>query len=186
MEKDIKVLTQNIDNSCNDLINENKLLINAFDMRLTKRILLIFEKYSISFNRDKLKKIMKEYLINSFIDASNEVCISYKKILYKYFDIINEYYHSNENSKEKIKKATTLFIKNIYTKENPILNINISNNFISDIKSKTLVYDNNNLNIDLEKRIKNDILEIIKEIKRNNNEYIMNSMKNILEYVLSD
>lgn len=184
MEKDIKKLTNSIDGECEKLINDNKLLINGFEMRLNKRILSIFNKYNIPFNKEKLKNTMREYLINSFRDSSFEVCNSYKKILYKYFDLINEYYHNNKNSKDKIKNATTIFINKIYNKENPILNDKLSANFIAEMKNQTFVYDNNNLNIDLNNRIKNDTIEVIKEINKNNNKYVVNSMKIILEYVL--
>lgn len=177
-------LTTNIDNNTKELIKDNKLLINAFKIRLIKRLLMIFNKYKIPFNKEILENTITEYLIVSFKDATIEVAKSYKKVLYKYFDIINEYYNTHSNSKSKIKEVTKLFIDKIYSEKNPILNETISYNFVSALKSKILVYDIYELNKELESRIKDDTNEIIHEVIKNNNTYLIKSMKEILEYVI--
>lgn len=183
MEDDIKKLTNYIDDNCKELIKNNKLLINGYKIRLVKRLLIIFNKYKIPFNKDLLESIMTDYLINTFRNSNVEVCNSYKKVLYKYFDIVNEYYNSYSDSKDKIKNATSLFIRKIFS-NNPILNEKISQEFISSLKLKILVYDNYYLNVDLESRIVEDTNEVIKEIIHNNKEYLIQSIKEILLYLI--
>lgn len=183
MEDSIKKLTDNIDNNCKELIKDNKLLINGYKIRLIKRLLNIFSKYKIPFNKELLETVMTDYLINTFRNSSVEVCNSYKKVLYKYFDIVNEYYNSYSDSKDKIKNATSVFIKKIFS-NNPILNEKISQEFIANLKLKTLVYDNYYLNTDLESRIIEDTNEVMKEIIHNNKEYLIKSIKEILIYLI--
>lgn len=184
MEDSIKELTNKIDLSSKLLIKDNNYLIDGFNVRLNTRLLTIFNKHNIPFNKLVLDSSMNDYLINPFISASTEMMNTYKNLLYKYFDIINEYYHTSNSSKDKIKKVTSIFIKKIFDEKNPILNEKISYNFISDLKPKILVYDNYNLNTELEKRIIEDTDEITKEIIRNINEYLVRSMKDILGYVI--
>ena len=121
----------------------------------------------------------------SFKNVNKEVCNSYKKLLYKYFDIINEYYFSHKDSKDKIKQTTKSFISKLYNKGNPILNKKLSNNYINELKNIIYVYDNINLNKDIETIIKNDTDDIIKELNRNINEYLIKTMKEILIYILN-
>ncbi len=184
MEEEIINLTNSIDNNCLELIKNNKFLINGFKVRLIKRLLTIFNNYKIPFNKEILESLITDYLINNLKGSNNELCNSYKKVLYKYFDIINEYYNTHDNSKEKIKYVTTIFIKKIYSEDNPILNEDITISFMSELKLKVLVYDNYLLNKELENRIKSDTKEVICEIMKNNKDYVINSMKLILSYVI--
>lgn len=180
----IKELTISIDNKCKELIKDNKLLINGFKIRLIKRLLGIFNKHGIPFSKEILESTITDYLVNNLRDSIIEVCICYKKVLYEYFDIINEYYNTRKDSKERIKNVTSVFIKRIFSEENPILNEKISYNFISDLKSKVFVYDNYVLNKELENKIKYDTNEVLNEINISNRNYIIESIKKILMFIL--
>lgn len=184
MEDSIKELTTSIDNKCKEIIKDNKLLINGFKVRLIKRLLGIFNRYGIPFSKEVLESTITDYLINILRDSTIEVCSSYRRVLYKYFDTVNEYYNSYRNSKERIKNATSIFIKRIFSEKNPILNETISDDFISTLKLKVLVYDNYNLNKELEDKIKSDTDEVINEINHNNKDYMVESVKEILMYIL--
>ena len=110
----IKDLTTYIDKENILLIKDNNFLINAFELRLLKRISSVFSKYNTTFNNEKLQNITSEYLTVSFKNVNAEVCNSYKKLLYKYFDVINEYYNTHSDSKNKIKQITKEFIDKLY------------------------------------------------------------------------
>ncbi len=180
----IKKLNETISDKTNNLIKENKSLINAFETRLNKRLLIIFSNYNIPFNQDKLSNLMKEYMINNLENINNELSQNYKNMLYKYFDIINEYFHANQNSKNKIKEVTSSFIKAIYKKENPLLNIKLSNSFLNELNNNIYVYDNNELNIKVKQRILDDTSYIIKEWDKNNKIYLNKLIKQIIVFIL--
>lgn len=179
----IKDLTTYIDKENILLIKDNNFLINAFELRLLKRISSVFSKYSTTFNNEKLQNITNEYLTISFKNVNSEVCNSYKKLLYKYFDVINEYYNTHSDSKNKIKQITKEFIDKLYNKENPIMNESISNNYKNEIMNSIYVYDNISMNKEITLIIKNDTCDVINEINHNVNEYLIRCMKEIIKYV---
>lgn len=163
-----------------ELIKNNKILINAFKIRLIKRILRIFESHNISFNKELLEKLINDYCINKFREANTELSRCYKKMLFRYLSIVSHYIQNNPEDKNEIKSITSIFIKKLYSKDNPLLNDKICIDFLEVLKSKTFVYDNISLNKEIEIRIKEDGKDLIDEINKNNNQFLANGIRDIL------
>ena len=71
-------------------------------------------------------------------------------------------------------------------KNNEMLNISVINNLIDDINSMVLLYDNNKLNEDVQKRIKIDTNDIISEINKNNYNYVIESINMIIKNIIDN
>ena len=87
---------------------------------------------------------------------------------------------------EVIKKATSAFVEKISNRNKENFTINMSANFIENIKSMIFVYDNRDLNNDILSRINDDTKEIIDEINRNNFNYVIESINMIIKNIIKN
>lgn len=168
-----------------NIVEDNNFLFSAFQNRLILRLIHIFEKYNIPINKNILKKNIEENLINNLMDINADIIPKYVNMLGKYENIINTYVGKNTET-TIIKKATMSFIERINDKNSQLLKYNISNNFIEWIKSIIYVYDNNELNNEILKRISTDVKEIIDEFNRNNYNFVINSINDIIKNIISN
>ncbi len=175
-----------IDVKAKNIIKDNNFLFAAFENRLIIRLVHIFEKYKIPMNKNIIKKNLEENLINNLNDINAEIIEKYVKLLSNYEKIITEYV-SNNTKTDIIKKSTMGFIDKISAKNKTFVMPSISYNFVEYINSIIYVYDNSDLNVEIINRINNDIKEIINEFNRNNYNFVIESIndiiKNIIKYI---
>lgn len=166
-----------------NIIDDNNFLFVAFENRLILRMAHIFEKYNIPVNKNIIKKNLEENLINNLTDINSELIPKYVNMLGKYENIIFEYVSKN-TSTETIKRATMGFIEKINSKNKKSVTLSVTNNFIEWVKSIVYVYDNNELNNELFKRINADVNEIIEEFNRNNYNFVIESINCIIKNII--
>ncbi len=178
--KDIKdILSDNL----KKITEDNNFLFISFENRLLLRITHIFEKQHISFNSNIIKKYLDEYLINNLISSNSDILLKYNDILLKYNQIIVSYIQ-NKTDVNIIKKATLQFIDKLSNcnKENHY--IELTNNFMEYIMSVIYVYDNASLISDIRSRISLDTKEIITECNKNNYNYFISSLNDIIKKLI--
>ena len=167
-----------------DIIDDNNFLFAAFENRLVMRLVHIFEKYKIPINKNIIKKNMDENLINNLNESNREIIEKYLKLLTNYEKIIMDYVSNNAKT-EIIKKSTMSFIKRISEKNKTFITEESANNFIEYVNSIIFVYDNNELNKDVIGRIKIDINEILGEFNRNNYNFVIESINEIIKNIIA-
>lgn len=168
-----------------DIIKDNNFLFTAFENRLVIRLSHIFEKYKLPINKNIIKKNMEENLINNLTDANKEVIDRYVKLLSNYEKIIYEYVGNNTKT-EVIKKSTMGFIEKISSKNKTFITPSCSANFLESINSMIYVYDNKDLNSEVTNRITNDIKEILNEFNRNNYNFVIESINEIIKNIIKN
>lgn len=181
----MKSIIDKIKNNANDVIKDNNFLIVAYQNRLSSRMINIFEKYSIPFNKNIINKSIDEYLINNMFESNKEIIDKYIELLKKYETIIQQYVENKANTVE-IKAATVKFIDKVSKKNSQNFPKNISNNFIENIKSMIFVYDNKNLNEEIISRINIDTNEIRSEINRDNYNFVIESINLIIKNIINN
>lgn len=181
----MKSIIDKIKNNANDVIKDNNFLIVAYQNRLSSRMINIFEKYSIPFNKNIINKSIDEYLINNMFESNKEIIDKYIELLKKYETIIQQYVKNKANTVE-IKAATVKFIDKVSKKNSQNFPENISNNFIENIKSMIFVYDNKNLNEEIISRINIDTNEIRSEINRDNYNFVIESINLIIKNIINN
>lgn len=181
----MKSIMNEIKSNGNEIIRDNNFLIVAFQNRLSCRMIKIFEKYNIPFNKNKINKSIDEYLTNNMIETSEEVIDKYIELLKNYEKIMQDYV-TRKIETEVIKKATSAFVEKISSRNKKNFTINMSANFIENIKSMIFVYDNRNLNDDILSRINDDTKEIIDEINKNNFNYVIESINIIIKNIIKN
>ncbi len=168
-----------------DIIEDNNFLFAAFENRLIIRLVHIFEKYSIPINKNIIKKNMEENLINNMSESNKEIIERYVKLLTNYEKIIWQYVENNTKT-DIIKKSTMSFIEKISSKNKTFLTTNCSSNFMEYINSIIFVYDNGSLNNEITSRINNDIKEILDEFNRNNYNFVIESINEIIKNIIKN
>ena len=103
----------------NEIIRDNNFLIVAFQNRLLCRMLKIFGKYNIPFNKNIINKSIDEYLINNMVETNEEIIDKYIELLKKYEKIMQGYV-TRKIDTEIIKKATSAFVEKISKKNMPM------------------------------------------------------------------
>lgn len=181
----MKSIIDKIKNNANDVIKDNNFLIVAYQNRLSSRMINIFEKYSIPFNKNIINKSIDEYLINNMFESNKEIIDKYIELLKKYETIIQQYVENKANTVE-IKAATVKFIDKVSKKNSQNFPKNISNNFIENTKSMIFVYDNKNLNEEIISRINIDTNEIRSEINRDNYNFVIESINLIIKNIINN
>lgn len=181
----MKSIIKEVNEKSDDVIKENNLLINAFQSRVSTRLVHIFEKHKITVNNKVITKKIEENLVNNLIDINFEIISKYRYMLKKYEEIIQDSV-SKKCEISEIKMSTISFIKKIAAKNNEMLNISVINNLIDDINSMVLLYDSNKLNEDVQKRIKIDTNDIISEINKNNYNYVIESINMIIKNIIDN
>lgn len=181
----MKSIIDKIKNNANDVIKDNNFLIVAYQNRLSSRMINIFEKYSIPFNKNIINKSIDEYLINNMFESNKEIIDKYIELLKKYETIIQQYVENKANTVE-IKAATVKFIDKVSKKNSQNFPKNILNNFIENIKSMIFVYDNKNLNEEIISRINIDTNEIRSEINRDNYNFVIESINLIIKNIINN
>lgn len=174
-----------IERDVEDIIKDNNFLFAAYQNRLCLRLIHIFEKYKIPVNQKIINKNIEDNLINSLYDINSEVLYKYVKMLKNYESIIIGYVKKNESTKV-IKDSTMMFVKRIASRNKQIVPPSILNNFLESMNSMIFVYDNYNLNLDIIARIKTDTKEIIDEFNRNNYNFVIESINNIIKNIISN
>ncbi len=180
-----KSINKKINEKANNIIEDNNFLFAAFENRLIIRLVHIFEKYKIPMNKTIIKKNMEENLINNMNETNKEIINRYVKLLDNYEKIIWQYVSSNTKT-EIIKKSTMSFIDRISERNKTFLTKSCADNFIEYINSITLVYDNNSLNKDINNRIANDIDEILNEFNKNNYNFVIESINEIIKNIIAN
>lgn len=181
----MKSIMSEIKSNGNEIIRDNNFLIVAFQNRLSCRMIKIFEKYNIPFNKNIINKSIDEYLTNNMIETSEEVIDKYIELLKNYEKIMQDYV-TRKIETEVIKKATSAFVEKISNRNKKNFTINMSANFMENIKSMIFVYDNRDLNNDILSRINDDTKEIIDEINRNNFNYVIESINMIIKNIIKN
>lgn len=176
---------EKIKSNANEVIKDNNFLIVAYQNRLSSRMIKIFEKYNIPFNKNIINKSIEEYLINNMFETSEETIDKYINLLKNYEIIVQQYVEKKVNTNE-IKASTIKFIEKISCKNQQNFPKVISNNFIENIKSMIFVYDNRNLNEEIISRINVDTDEIRVEINRNNYNFVIESINVIIKNIISN
>ena len=175
----------NIDLCLYDVINDNNFVFVAYQNMLFLRLVYIFEKYKIPVNQKIINKNIEENLINSLYEINSEIIYKYVKTLKNYENIIINYVEKNESTKV-IKDSTMMFVKRIAHKNKEIIPSSIINNFLESMNNIVMVYDNHNLNIDVNSRIKTDTNEIIDEFNRNNYNFVIETINKIIKNIISN
>ena len=168
-----------------NIIEDNNFLFDAFENRLIIRLTHIFDKYKIPMNKSIIKKNMEENLINSLKDSNEEIIEKYIKMLERYEKIIYDYV-SAKTETSVIKKSTLSFVNKISKTNKTFVTIDCGNNFIEYINSIIYVYDNKKLNDDIIGRINIDIKEILGEFNRNNYNYVIGSINDIIKNIIKN
>ena len=176
---------ETINKNAKNIIDDNSFLFAAYENRLVIRIGHIFDKYKIQFNKNLLKKNIEENLINNLNDTNKEIIEKYVKLLSNYEKIIMTYV-SNRTDSNIIKKSTMAFIEKISSKNKSFVNPSVINNFMEYVNSIIYVYDNKNLNSEIENRINNDTKEIINEFNRNNYNFVIESINLIIKNIIQN
>ena len=177
-------IKEKISENSKNIIEDNEFLFVAFENRLIMRLVHIFEKYKIPINKNIIKKNIEENLINHMNDSNRDIVNNYVKLLLNYEKIIQKYVENNTNT-DVIKKSTMSFIEKIKSRNKTFLTNKVSSNFIEYINSIIYVYDNNNLNKEVINRINNDIDEILGEFNRNNYNFVIESINDIIKNIIS-
>lgn len=173
-----------INESAKNIITDNNFLFTAFENRLVMRLVHIFEKYKIPMNKNIIRKNLEENLINHLNETNSEIINKYTKLLSNYESIITSYVESN-TKKEVIKESTMSFIGRIKDKNKSFITTKVANNFLEYINSIIYVYDNNSLNVEVVNRINNDTREILEEFNRNNYNFVIESINEIIKNIIS-
>ena len=181
----MKSIIEKLKSNANDVIKDNNFLIAAYQNRLSSRMVKIFEKYTIPFNKNIINKSIEENLVNGMFENNEEIIDKYINLLEKYEKIIQQYVEKKSNTSE-IKASTVKLIEKISKKNQQNFPKNISNNFIENIKSLIFVYDNRNLNEEIISRINIDTYEIRTEINRNNYNFVIESINLIIKNIISN
>ena len=181
----MKSIIEKLKSNANDVIKDNNFLIVAYQNRLSSRIVKIFEKYTIPFNKNIINKSIEENLVNGMFENNEEIIDKYINLLEKYEKIIQQIVEKKSNTSE-IKASTVKLIEKISKKNQQNFPKNISNNFIENIKSLIFVYDNRNLNEEIISRINIDTDEIRTEINRNNYNFVIESINLIIKNIISN
>ena len=174
-----------INESAKNIITDNNFLFTAFENRLVMRLVHIFEKYKIPMNKNIIRKNLEENLINHLTESNSEIIKKYTKLLSNYESIITSYVESN-TKKEIIKESTMSFISRIAEKNKTFITTKVANNFLEYINSIIYVYDNNSLNVEVVNRINNDTREILEEFNRNNYNFVIESINEIIKNIISN
>ena len=169
----------------NNIIEDNNFLFVAFENRLIVRITHIFEKYKIPINNNMLKKNIEENLINNLRETNKEIIDRYVKLLENFEKIINEYV-VNKTKTEIIKKSTMAFVDKISSKNKTFITTSCVNNFLEYVKSIIYVYDNQDLNNEVINRITTDTKEILNEFNRNNYNFVISSINDIIKNIIKN
>ena len=172
-----------INEEAKNIITDNNFLFTAFENRLVIRLVHIFEKFKIPMNKNIIRKNLEENLINHLTESNSEIINKYVKLLGNYESIISTYVNNNTKT-EVIKESTMSFINKISAKNKTFITPAIANNFLEYINSIILVYDNNSLNIEVQNRINNDIKEILDEFNRNNYNFVIESINEIIKNII--
>lgn len=181
MEDKLEYIVDEINLKCNLLVKDNKFLIDGYKNRLIMRLVNIYKKYKVPFNKDIILVLFNENLMNILYDINNSNTDSYRKVFEGYSEIINKYLIEGYN-KDKIKKATTLFINMINNKTHPLFN-HMTMNFTEALMAKTQVYDIYALNTEIKNRIDEDTKDLIEEMNNSNRKFVSNMMKFIIENI---
>ncbi len=181
----MNTIDKKIDLWADDVIKDNNFLFVAYQNRLCLRLVHIFEKYKIPVNQKIINKNIEENLINSLYEINSEIIYKYVKTLKNYENIIINYVEKNESTKV-IKDSTMMFVKRIAHKNKEIIPSSIINNFLESMNNMVMVYDNHNLNIDVNSRIKTDTNEIIDEFNRNNYNFVIETINKIIKNIISN
>ena len=167
-----------------DIIKDNNFLFAAFENRLLIRLSGIFDKYKIPMNRNIIRKNLEENFINNLDDINSDIIYKYVKMLDNYEKIIWQYVE-NKTDTSIIKKSTMSFVDKLSEKNKSNITIDSANNFIEYINSIIFVYDNNQLNIEVLNRIKMDTQEILSEFNRNNYNFVIESINDIIKNIIN-
>ena len=176
-------IIEKISDNARNIIEDNNFLFAAFENRLIARLTYIFEKYKIPINKNIIKKNLEENLINHLSESNEEILNKYVELLSNYEIIINKYVSNNEKT-EIIKKSTMEFIEKIANKNKTFITPKISSNFIEYLNSITFVYDNATLNNEILNRVENDTSEILNEFNRNNYNFVVESINDIIKNII--
>ena len=168
-----------------DIIKDNNFLFVAFENRLLIRLKAIFDKYKIPMNKDIIKKNLEENLINNLNDINSEIIYKYVRLLRNYENIMINYVKS-KTDKETIKRSTMSFVDKLSERNRNNINESAANNFIEYINSIIYVYDNYKLNTEVIDRIKNDVKEILGEFNRNNYNFVIESINDIIKNIIKN
>ena len=168
-----------------DIIKDNNFLFAAFENRLIIRLHGIFTKYKIPMNKDIMKKNLEENLINHLNDMNSQVIYKYVDMLASYEKIIWKYVETKTETRI-IKKSTMSFVDKLSEKNKENVLPSCVNNFKEYMNSIIFVYDNNDLNVEVNKRIDNDIVEILSEFNRNNYNFVIESINDIIKNIISN
>ena len=166
-----------------DIIKDNNFLFAAFENRLIIRLGSIFDKYKIPMNKDIMRKNLEENLINNLNDINSEIIYKYVKMLENYEKIIWKYVETKTET-SVIKKSTMSFVDKLSQKNKENILPSCVNNFKEYMNSIIYVYDNNDLNTEINNRINNDIVEILSEFNRNNYNFVIESINDIIKNII--
>lgn len=181
----MKSVMSKIEVNSKNIIKDNNFLFAAFENRLTLRMVHIFEKYHIPINKNMLSKNMEENFINSLNDLNVEIIEKYVKMLKKY-ELIIQNYVENNTSTDIIKKSTMEFVKRIKDRNSEMATPRVSTNFMEYINSIIYVYDNFELNSEVQTRINSDTFEIVSEFNRNNYNFVIESINLIIKNIIDN
>ena len=166
-----------------DIIKDNNFLFAAFENRLIIRLGNIFDRHKIPMNKSIMKKNLEENLINHLNDLNSEIIYKYVKMLDNYEKIIWKYVETKTDT-DIIKKSTMSFVERIQEKNSQTILPSCVNNFKEYMNSIIFVYDNNNLNVEINNRIDTDIVEILGEFNRNNYNFVIESINDIIKNII--
>ena len=173
-----------INRKSKDVIDDNRFLFAAFENRLLTRLVHIFEKRNIPINKDMIKKKMEENFINNLNDQNVDIIGKYVKLIANYEKIIWNYVETKTDN-DIIKKSTMEFVKKLSEKNKTLVTVESTNNFKEYINSIIFVYDNFELNNEVFTRIEADTYEIINEFNRNNYNFVIESINEVIKNIIS-
>ena len=163
-----------INKKSKDIIDDNRFLFAAFENRLLTRLVHIFEKRNIPINKDMIKKKMEENFINNLNDQNVDII---EKIIWNYVE--------TRTDNDIIKKSTMEFVKKLSEKNKTLVTVESTNNFKEYINSIIFVYDNFELNNEVFTRIEADTYEIINEFNRNNYNFVIESINEVIKNIIN-
>ena len=173
-----------INKKSKDIIDDNRFLFAAFENRLLTRLVHIFEKRNIPINKDMIKKKMEENFINNLNDQNVDIIEKYLKLIANYEKIIWNYVETRTDN-DIIKKSTMEFVKKLSEKNKTLVTVESTNNFKEYINSIIFVYDNFELNNEVFTRIEADTYEIINEFNRNNYNFVIESINEVIKNIIN-